>query len=84
MSTKDAIHSSSSRKAASETSGFATAIEAATFLRVSKAMIHRLIGDGTVPARRYGRAVRIPWSWLNAQAANYEARSDGRAGGAGQ
>lgn len=49
-------------------SGFATATEAAKFLLLSKAMIHKLIGDGKMPACRYGRAVRIPWSWLRGQA----------------
>jgi excisionase family DNA binding protein len=51
-----------------EASGFATPAEAAKFLRLSKAMIHKLISLGTMPACRYGRAVRIPWSWLKAQA----------------
>jgi excisionase family DNA binding protein len=50
--------------------GFATPVEAARFLRLSKAMIHKLIGEGKMPACRYGRAVRIPWSWLKAQAAD--------------
>ena len=48
--------------------GFATAAEAALYLKLSKAMIHKLIGEGMMPACRYGRAVRIPWSWLKAQA----------------
>ena len=48
--------------------GFATPVEAARFLRLSKAMIHKLIGAGKMPACRYGRADRIPWSWLSAQA----------------
>jgi len=47
---------------------FATPAEAAKFLRLSKAMIHKLISVGTMPACRYGRAVRIPWSWLKTQA----------------
>jgi excisionase family DNA binding protein len=51
-----------------EHSGFATPREAAEFLRLSKAMIHKLIGEGEMPACRYGRAVRIPWTWLRAQA----------------
>ena len=50
-----------------ESTGFATPVEAAKFLRLSKAMIHKLIGEGTMPACRYGRAVRIPWNWLRAQ-----------------
>lgn len=52
----------------SKPSGFATTSEAATFLRLSKAMIHKLIGEGSMPACRYGRAVRIPWAWLRDQA----------------
>lgn len=48
--------------------GFATPVEAAKFLRLSKAMVHKLIGEGTMPACRYGRAVRIPWAWLRSQA----------------
>ena len=47
--------------------GLATTSEAAAYLRLSKAMIHKLIGEGHMPACRYGRAVRIPWSWLRAQ-----------------
>ena len=53
---------------AKEWSGFATPAEAAEFLRLSKAMIHKLIGEGKMPACRYGRAVRIPWLWLTSQA----------------
>lgn len=48
--------------------GFATTSEAAGFLHLSKAMIHKMIGVGAVPVCRYGRAVRIPWTWLRAQA----------------
>lgn len=47
---------------------FATPIEAARFLRLSKAMIHKMIHEGALPACRYGRAVRIPWAWLRQQA----------------
>ncbi len=49
--------------------GFATPVEAAQFLNLSKAMIHKLIGEGKMPACRYGRAVRIPWNWLCSQEA---------------
>jgi excisionase family DNA binding protein len=48
--------------------GFATANEAASYLKLSKAMIHKLIGENRMPACRYGRAVRIPWTWLRSQA----------------
>ena len=52
----------------SPTLGFATPGEAATYLRLSKGMIHKLIGEQKIPATRYGRAVRIPWAWLRTEA----------------
>jgi excisionase family DNA binding protein len=48
--------------------GFATVVEAAHFLHLSKAMVHKLVASGTMPACRYGKAVRIPWKWLRSQA----------------
>ncbi len=51
-----------------EASGFATPAEAAKFLRLSKAMIHKLISAGTMPACRFGRCVRVPWAWLRNRA----------------
>jgi excisionase family DNA binding protein len=48
--------------------GFATPTEASRFLRLSKAMVHKLIGEGKIPACRFGRAVRIPWCWVTEQA----------------
>jgi excisionase family DNA binding protein len=47
---------------------FATTLEAAQFLGLSKAMIHKMIRGEQMPARRYGRAIRIPTSWLHAEA----------------
>jgi excisionase family DNA binding protein len=49
-------------------SGFATSVEAAKFLNLSKAMIGKMVADGRIPAQKYGRAVRIPWAWLRNQA----------------
>jgi excisionase family DNA binding protein len=54
--------------------GFATVTETARFLHLSKSMIHREVNCGNIPSTRYGRAVRIPWSWLRAQAQAMEAR----------
>ena len=54
--------------AVSMVSGLATVPEAAEFLHLSKAMVHKLVAAGTIPANRYGKAVRIPWAWLRAQA----------------
>lgn len=48
--------------------GFATVLEAANFLRLSRAKIHLMLRAGEIPHTRYGRAVRIPWTWLRAQA----------------
>lgn len=51
-----------------DTLGFARPAEAAHFMGISKAMVHKLITEGKMPARRYGRVVRVPWSWLRAEA----------------
>lgn len=48
--------------------GFATTLEAAEWLSLSRGMIHKMIEAGEIPVRRFGRAVRIPWEWLRAQA----------------
>ena len=53
-------------------SAMATPTETARFLHLSRAMIHKLIGDGKIPVCRYGRAIRIPWSWLYKQAQTRE------------
>ena len=51
-----------------EASGFATAKEAAEFLRISRTHLHTLVQRGQIPHRRYGQLVRIPWAWLHEQA----------------
>jgi len=48
--------------------GFASGDEAARFLGLSPAMITKLVAAGEIPHRRYGRSLRIPWSWLLNQA----------------
>jgi excisionase family DNA binding protein len=55
--------------AGAEPARFATTAEAAQFLGLSRAMIHKLIRSEQMPARRYGRAIRIPTAWLQAEAA---------------
>jgi excisionase family DNA binding protein len=47
--------------------GFATSLETARYLHLSKSMVNKLVAEGKIPARRFGRAVRVPWSWLLAQ-----------------
>jgi len=44
--------------------GFASAEEASRFLSLSRAMITKLVADGSMPHRRFGRSLRIPWNWL--------------------
>jgi excisionase family DNA binding protein len=72
MTTDVAVERTLSTDANHNKAGFATPTEAAGFLRLSRATIHKLIGAGKIPACRYGRAVRIPWSWLQAQALQAE------------
>jgi excisionase family DNA binding protein len=56
--------------------GFAKVQEAAKFLSVSRATMYRLIDDGVVDVRRFGRTVRVPWSWLHDQARNRKAEPE--------
>jgi excisionase family DNA binding protein len=48
--------------------GFATVQEAADFTKLHPSMVRKLITQGDIPARRFGRAIRIPWSWILDQA----------------
>lgn len=49
--------------------GFASTLEAARFLRISKSMVNKLVAEGGIPSRRFGRSIRISWSWLKNQQA---------------
>lgn len=49
-------------------SAFATAKESADFLAVSLNHIYNMVKAGQIPFRRFGKSVRIPWSWLHSQA----------------
>jgi excisionase family DNA binding protein len=44
--------------------GFATSVEAARFLGVTRQHVSKLIREGQMPAQKFGRALRIPWAWL--------------------
>ena len=44
--------------------GFATSVEAAKFLGVTRQHVAKLIRDGEIPAVRFGKSLRIPWRWL--------------------
>jgi excisionase family DNA binding protein len=68
MTTNILRTSFSSTEASQGIGGFATVTDAADFLQLSKAMVHMLIGESKIPARRYGRSVRISWAWLLKQA----------------
>ena len=47
--------------------GLAKISEAATFLNLSKAMVNKMLRDGRIPSRRFGKVYRIPWSWLQGE-----------------
>jgi excisionase family DNA binding protein len=44
--------------------GFASAEEAGRFLCLSRPMITKLVNNGEMPHKRFGRSLRIPWNWL--------------------
>jgi excisionase family DNA binding protein len=44
--------------------GFASTEEAAQYLSLTRQSVSLMCLDGRIPARRFGRALRIPWSWL--------------------
>ena len=47
--------------------GFATTVEAAGFLRLTRQAVSQMVLAGKIPAVRFGRALRIPWDWLYEQ-----------------
>jgi excisionase family DNA binding protein len=46
---------------------YATVVEAAAFMRISRGMVVKMIKAGEIPWRRFGRNFRIPWCWLRNQ-----------------
>jgi excisionase family DNA binding protein len=44
--------------------GFATTDEAANFLGLTRHGLTKLIREGKIPARKFGRVFRISWQWL--------------------
>lgn len=50
------------------TTGFATKMEAAKFLRLSRSTITRMVKDGTLRSKKIVRCRRIPWSVLHEMA----------------
>lgn len=47
--------------------GLAKISEAAAFLNLSKAMVNKMLRDGRIPSKRFGKVYRIPWSWLHGE-----------------
>jgi excisionase family DNA binding protein len=47
--------------------GFARTVEAAKFLGITRQAVSKLVKEQKIPARRFGRSLRIPWTWLIAQ-----------------
>ncbi len=48
--------------------GLAKISEASEWLGLAKPSVYALIQRGAIPAKRFGRSVRIPWIWLREQA----------------
>jgi excisionase family DNA binding protein len=46
---------------------YASVVEAAAFMRISRGMVVKLIKEGEIPYRRFGRNFRVPWNWLHGQ-----------------
>jgi excisionase family DNA binding protein len=49
--------------------GLASIPAAAEFLSLSRGKTYQMINAGQIPSKRFGKSVRIPWSWLLQQAA---------------
>ena len=49
--------------------GLASVTHAAAFLSLSRNKLYQLINAGEIPSKKFGKSVRVPWAWLNAQAA---------------
>ncbi len=49
---------------------FVNITQAARFLGVSTSMARKLARTDRMPVKRYGRSIRIPFSWLEAEAAS--------------
>ena len=46
---------------------YATVVEAAAFMRISRGMVVKMIHAGEIPYRQFGRSFRIPWDHLRKQ-----------------
>lgn len=55
--------------------GLAKISEAAAFLNLSKAMVNKMLRDGRIPSKRFGKVYRIPWSWLHGEVNGAAAKS---------
>lgn len=44
--------------------GFAKITEVAKYLNISKAMVNKMMHQGSIPYTKFGKVYRIPWSWL--------------------
>jgi excisionase family DNA binding protein len=46
---------------------YATVVETAAYLRISRGLVVKLIHSGEIPYRQFGRNFRIPWDYLRKQ-----------------
>ena len=50
------------------TTSLASPRQAAEHLSLNKNTVYKMIRDKRIPSVKIGKAVRIPWRWLHAQA----------------
>ena len=48
--------------------GLCSVPNAAEFLSVSRGKMYQMLNAGDCPSKRFGKSVRIPWTWLLQQA----------------
>ena len=60
--------------------GLAAIPVAAAFLSVSRGKMYAMVNAGECPSKRFGKSVRVPWSWLHAQAETKEDGSESNGG----
>lgn len=44
--------------------GLASASDIAAFLKIGKSTVYKLVKTGKIPCRKYGKSIRIPWSFF--------------------
>lgn len=54
-----------------------TVEEISRTLRVGKVTLYKMLRSGAIPSRRFGKSIRIPAAWLDAQACAVSVSNEG-------